>query len=106
MGFRGGQEARVNASCSLFRCSSFIFARVRSANGYTVDNAFMRPDKSYATFCCEIMITRRSARISYMLSRFVSTRRRISGPINYADDAVASRADSKNVQPISMYQRE
>lgn len=66
--------------------------------GYTLDNAFIWPDKAHIAFSNEIIIARdRPTRcINYMPALFVATRRRINGSINYVDDAVASRIDAEN----------
>lgn len=72
--------------------------------GYTLDNAFIWPDKAHIAFSNEIIIARdRPTRcINYMPALFVATRRRINGSINYVD-AVASRIDAENTRPIPIY---
>lgn len=91
--------------CFQFPCCLFVFACVQLMAGYTLDNAFIWPDKAHIAFSNEIIIARdRPTRcINYMPALFVATRRRINGSINYVDDAVASRIDAENTRPIPIY---
>lgn len=88
-----------------FRRCPFVFARVQPMAGYTLDNAFIRPDKALTTFSNEIIIARdRPIRCTnYMPALFAAIRRGVNDSINYADDAVASRIDAGNIRPIPIY---